>query len=51
MLGLSLTLDERLGGHLLRPTAFQYCSISKRGKPSFQMQVEGGVPGQSAWVT
>lgn len=37
---LSLTLDERLGGYLLYPTAFQYCSISQRRKPSFQMQVE-----------
>lgn len=47
MLGLPLTLHERLDGHLLRPTAFQYCSISQRRKPSFQRQVEWGVPGQS----
>lgn len=39
---VSCTLDERLDGHLLRPTAFQYCSISQRRKLSFWMEVESG---------
>lgn len=48
MPGVSLTLYERLNGHLLCPTVLQQCSISQRRKPRLlDGGGTGGVPGRA----